>query len=462
MSKQWRKWLAGALTASLMVSALTACSSTKETTLDGEADYITLEDGGTITAGVANLMLRYEQAAFESGWGSFIKSYYGELWTADLTGTGTEYGETFKEEIIETLEHMLLDEAHMEDLGIEITDEEEAAIEEAAQTFLDENAGSDEVLEKMSATKENVITLLRYYTIQHKAEEAMTADVDTYVSDEEAAQRTVSYIYFTASTESEEDEAGEAVSEAVTEAAEAASESTLEEAGAAETAADVEEESDVKTESAEAATEGEESVAESAEGVTEAVTEAATEEETETESAEMQAARAKALAQAEAFLASAAQVEDGDAFDEAASAAADENDNAYSGSYTFGADDTYPDSAVIEATEGLDDNTLVSQVIVSGTSYYVLYVTDAFDEEATEEEKESIVEERKDDAISEQYETWLADAVIDVDGEISSQLLFDFSLTEEEETEDDLEILTEDATESLSEGESEDVAESAG
>ncbi len=453
----WKKALAAALTVSLSLSALTACGKkSEEAALDKNADYITLESGASMKAGVANLMLRYNQAEFETGFGAFIKSYYGDIWNSDLTGSGSAYGDTFKEQIVEQLEKMLLDEAHMEDLGIEITADEEAAMEEAAKQFLADNADAAEALERMSADEDTVKAMLRYYTIQTKAEAAMSADVDTNVSDEEAAQRTVSYLYITASTEAEEEE--EAVSEAVTESAEEADSESVAEAAPAETdpAADVEAETEVKT-SSEDETEGAESVAEAAEGV-EAETESATEAESETESPEMIEARAVALANAQEFLASVQNAASGEEFDQAASAAAESMDHAYSGSYTFGDDDTYPDAEIIEATKGLEDNTLVSDVIVAGTSYYVLFVSDAFDEEATEEKKADIVEQRKNDMIEAQYETWKSAETIDVNGDISSKLLFDFSLTGAAEAESEA-LLEEVSTEAMSEGMTEGLSE---
>ena len=230
-------------------------------------------------AGLVNFFLRYQQAEFESSYGAWLQSYYGtDIWNVDLSGTGTSYGETFKNDVINSLERLLLAEKHMGDYSVELTDEEKTAITQAAQEFMESN--EEEVLEKMSATQENAERLLTLYTIQNKMETQMSADVDTEVSDEEAAQRTVSYVRFTAETESDTEEAEaeeetetgsesetEAAAEAETEAAETENETApaedATEASLTEAAAD-------KTESAdtEEATEG-------------AETEAVSEEETE-------------------------------------------------------------------------------------------------------------------------------------------------------------------------------------
>ena len=47
--------------------------------------------------------------------------------------------------------------------------------------------------------------------------------------------------------------------------------------------------------------------------------------------------------------------------------------------------------------------------------FYVLRVDDAFDEAATEEKKESIVAERKSEAVNALYEEWMEEAEFTVD-----------------------------------------------
>lgn len=456
MRVNWKKGLAMGLGVCMAASVLTGCGKGKE--LDAAAAAATL-DGEEIPAGLVNFFLRYQQAEFESSYGAWLQSYYGtDIWNVDLSGTGTSYGETFKNDVINSLERLLLAEKHMGDYSVELTDEEKTAITQAAQEFMDSN--EEEVLEKMSATQENAERLLTLYTIQNKMETQMSADVDTEVSDEEAAQRTVSYVRFTAETESDteeaeaetETEAGsesetEAAAEAETEAAETENETApaedATEASLTEAAAD-------KTESAdtEEATEGAETEAVSEEE-TEADSEASTEAETETETEELDpelaAAREEARAQAEAFL---EEVKGGADFTEAAEAAAEENENVGTSTFTFGEDDTYPDEAIIEATAGLEDGTLVEQVVQVNNGFYVLRVDDAFDEAATEEKKESIVAERKSEAVNALYEEWMEEAEFTVDEDVLDQMVFDMSLTLE----------TEAATEAAAEAESQSEA----
>ena len=196
------------MTFCLAASSLAGCGKKKN--LDTTAAIATL-DGEEIPAGLANFLLRYQQAGFEVYYGSFLKAYYGDVWNSDLTGSGEAYGVEFKEEAMEELEKLLLAEKHMADYGVELTDEEKAAITDAAKEFIEEN--SEETLEVMSATQETVERFLTLYAIQAKVEVGMSADVDTEVSDEEAAQRTVSFVSFSQKTQEEEEASTEADTE---------------------------------------------------------------------------------------------------------------------------------------------------------------------------------------------------------------------------------------------------------
>ena len=100
-----------------------------------------------------------------------------------------------------------------------------------------------------------------------------------------------------------------------------------------------------------------------------------------------------------------------------------------SSTYTFGKDDTYPDAAIIEATNDLEDETLVEEIVEAGDSYYILYVKDAFDEDATEDKKQEIIEERKKEKVDEIYEKWMADEKFDIDTEKLAGILKDRTYT---------------------------------
>lgn len=327
---------------------------------------------------------------------------------------------------------------------------------------MDENG--EEVLNQMGATQEVVERYLTLRLIQSKMEPQMSADVDTEVSDDEAAQRKIRYTLFRAETEAEtetESETGkeaESSSEATTEAvSEAGTEGETSVETEAETAAMTEEQTVKTKSSAETETEtASEAASEAAETETgsEAATEASeteTETETETEDPAMVAAKAEALAKAEDLI---AKVKDGEDF-ETASAEVDED--ATCSTLTFGSDSTSVVEGLITATEGLDDGTLVETPIEIDSGYYVAQVISKLDREATDKQKETIIKQRKSDRISELYTEWKDAAEITEDSDILAQITFDFSLTQE--TEASTEATTKAATEAGSESATEAATE---
>lgn len=198
--------LAGAMALSV---ALTGCGK-----IDADAVGATL-DGKEISLGFMNFMARYQQMSYDS----YLLSYYGtEMWSQTVTeeekdddGNVTKPAQTMeenvKESVAENIELMYLLEAHMADYNVEVTDEETAAIEEAAKKFMSDN--SKKAIKQLGATEEYVKEMLRLTTIQQKMYDAVFAASTATVTDEEAAQRTYSYIQV--STTSTTDSSGNSV-----------------------------------------------------------------------------------------------------------------------------------------------------------------------------------------------------------------------------------------------------------
>lgn len=172
-------------TAALMGMTLTGCGNK----MNEDAAFATLDDT-TITMGVANFCAKYQQAMYDS----FYMSYFGEdMWDKDLYGNGSTMTQDVKDDVAENLEEMYLLKAHMEEYGISLSDEEEAAITKAAEDFI--AANSKDAIKQIGAENiENVKEMLRLNTIQNKMHDRIIEDADAEVTDEEAAQRTFSYV----------------------------------------------------------------------------------------------------------------------------------------------------------------------------------------------------------------------------------------------------------------------------
>ena len=380
MSKYGKRILAAGMCASMAMGLLTGCSSSN--------DEVVAKMGDTkLTLGEANFMLRYSQAQTQS----YLGAMFGEgtnVFQQDLTGSGQAYGETVKESVLNDLKDMTILEQHMSDYNVELTDEDKAAIEEAAKQFIADN--SKDVLKEMSATEETVSRILTLYTIQSKMETAIEADVDTEVSDEEAAQKTIQYAYFTIpETESETEDATEATS-----ADESASET--------ETGTEAVSETETETE----ATSESETVAETeteATSETEAASEAASEETSEdtTESETEESAEKKETRETVQGIIDA--VQGGETLEDAVKAA-DESKSLTS--YSYGADEETLNENLKNAADALSDGEIASEPVEGENGFYVVQMVSTFDRDATDQKKEEIIKDRKKELYDNKIAEW--------------------------------------------------------
>ena len=105
---------------------------------------------------------------------------------------------------MDQLEDMMLLKENAKEYEVSISEEEQKAIEEAAKSFIEAN--DEETLKSLAVSQKDIETVLELFTIQNKMYEPMTADVDTNVPDEDAAQKTVTCVRVSAAgTETDEE-----------------------------------------------------------------------------------------------------------------------------------------------------------------------------------------------------------------------------------------------------------------
>lgn len=186
-----KKMISFAMTAAVLATTVTGCSGSSALT----GDEIVAEVGDTkISVGVAEFYARYEQAQYET----YYMSYFGEdMWSLQVDGE-TTYEDNVKQNVLYALESMYVIEDHAGEYGVELTSAEDAEIRKAAKAFVEANDA--EVLESISGTEDNVYELLRLYTVQQKMYTEMIKDADTEVSDDEAAQKSMDYAFFSFKT----------------------------------------------------------------------------------------------------------------------------------------------------------------------------------------------------------------------------------------------------------------------
>ena len=186
--KVYRKSLVATALVVCMALGMTGCGSEP---LDGKQIAATVGET-EMTLGEANFLLRYQQVQTES----YYESMLGEgIYEMDLYGTGATYAEDFKASIMDQMQEYYIMEAKAADYGVALTEEDTAAIAEAAAKFLSDNdANTKEQMTADQATVERILTLM---TIRNKMENVLYAEADVTVTDEEAAQRGFSYISVT-------------------------------------------------------------------------------------------------------------------------------------------------------------------------------------------------------------------------------------------------------------------------
>ena len=338
-----RRAAAAALALGLGVMTLAGCGQKK---LDGTQTAVTV-NGENVTVGTLSFEAHYDAALFYSYYGAYIGNT-GYFNVVSDEETGKTYGDMTVDSVLTQLEEDVIVSQHAADYGVELSEEQKAAIDAAAQAYIDKNAA--DVRNKIGASKEDIVYSMTLDTIRSLMMEPMAADVDTEVSDEEAQQTSVSYITVATATED-----------------------------------------DVET----------------AEDATDEEKQAAIEAENAVRMAKMQTILTNLLAADNA--AEADLQEFADAVD----------DTLYAYNTSFSTNDEAPtavNQAVADAARTLKDGEVYESVITAddGAHYYILRVDHVFDEEATQNKKDSVVRTRKQEQFDKMVADWVAAAEVSV------------------------------------------------
>lgn len=300
----------------LAAAGLAGCGDT----VDGTKTALVINDE-EINVGTANFYLRHQQAETANMMLSYGLTTSDMMWDQAISESQS-YGDSLKSNCQDSLVEMVLLRQHAGEYDVALSDEETQKIEEAAQEVADAN---QEALERMGATKDDVAQVLELYTYQQKMRDPMIADTDREVSDEEAAQTSITYARI--SLEGEDDA-----------------------------------------------------------------------ELTDDEKAALKS-------DAEAVLAEIQNSGDPAAAD-FSTIADGVNEDFMASTFSYGSDDTIMDDAVKEAVGGLTDGQVYGSVIETDAYYYIVRLDQAFDQEATESEKESIIAERENENYNGKVQEW--------------------------------------------------------
>ena len=191
----------------LAVLGLTLALSTGITGCAGNGSVAATINETDITLGEVKTYVKYQQALYEQLYSVYLGQ---EIDWSEVTNEETKetMGETMVADFLEEYKEMVIVASHASDYQISLSEEQKKEIEEAAKKFIEAN--SKAALKDMGATEDTVISMLTYMTLQHLVEHEMRDTADKNVTDEEAAQKTISYV--TISKEgTEQDEEGNTV-----------------------------------------------------------------------------------------------------------------------------------------------------------------------------------------------------------------------------------------------------------
>lgn len=331
-------------------ASVTGCSGS----IDTDAVVATVGDED-ITLGVANFYARLTQGQYETYYASMMGVTADSMWSQEIE-EGTTYEDSTKESLLEALENLYLISQHAAVYEVSLSEEEEEAIAEAAQKFDEDN--TDEAKEIVSGYRKDVEKYLELITISQKMDSKMREGVNEEVSDEEAAQKSMQYVFFSYTSTDDEGNSVELTDD--------------EKEALKTTAQDV----------ADRARNGEDMSA------------LATENGLEAQTA------------------------------------------------TFDSESTSPDSDLVAAVDALTAEGEVADPVETDSGIYVAKLTSLLDREATDAEKENIVEQRRQDQYDSLIEEWREAANIEVNEKVWNKIDFEdtgvtIKTSEEDSTTDD-------------------------
>ena len=198
MKTMTKKTAVVALAGVMAAGMLTGCG---EKELDGTKTVATV-DGTEIPLGMLSLSVREGQAQAEAMYKSFMGGSDYSIWSTEAE-EGKTYGEQAVEQALEDIELMCILKEKAADYDVEITEDDEKAIADAAAAFM--SANTEDTLKTLAVTEDQVKTYLELETYKSRMHDPIIADVDKNVSDEEAQQSSFNYVSISTSDLSDDE-----------------------------------------------------------------------------------------------------------------------------------------------------------------------------------------------------------------------------------------------------------------
>lgn len=158
------------------------------------------QESGTTLATLGDEPIYLEEALFytrmlQEQWEYVYYESFGEtMWQQEADDSGQTLAELLKSSVLDTLTELHLLCAHAGEYGVSLTDGEQEEIARRAQNFMENNTKA--VLEAAGADRESVERYLARNELAGKVAEAIRADYEPEISEEEAQVGRLTYALF--------------------------------------------------------------------------------------------------------------------------------------------------------------------------------------------------------------------------------------------------------------------------
>lgn len=200
MKNSMKRTAVAALAGVMAAGMLTGCGEQK---VDGTKTVATVNKT-EIPLGVVSLYARIQQAQTDAMYKSFMGSGANMWDTAVEEGSEETYGQKMVSDSLKAVELMVVLKEKAADYGVEVTEEEQAKIADAAAAFVEANG--EEVMTDLAATEDQIKMLLELQTYRTKLYDPIVEEGKIEVTDEEANQSAFTYINVSADDEMTEEE----------------------------------------------------------------------------------------------------------------------------------------------------------------------------------------------------------------------------------------------------------------
>lgn len=201
---QKKKVMAILLSTAIAASTFIGCGTDKAKDYKDTDTVMFIDKDNKIDYATACTYTRMMQAETYSYMQSMLQRFNSsavdmDMWSQSLEDTDEDskkyktYGEQFKGNTLDSLESLLLDKLYgSKEYEVTFTDDDKKECESVADEFIEKMSKDD--LKAMHASKKTMMNVLELMTYETRVKNAIEADVDTKVSDDEAGQSTFSYV----------------------------------------------------------------------------------------------------------------------------------------------------------------------------------------------------------------------------------------------------------------------------